>query len=795
MALIPQLLLVLLSQTAPAAEAVEPVRVFGGLTADVYDVAFSADGRKVAASSFDRTIKVWDAASGAEIASLKGHEGKVLSIGFAADGRSLLSGSEDKTVKLWELPAAGAAAIAGHGAPVEALLLSADGRHLISSSSDQTVRVWERAAGKELLKLESKGPLHALALGPGGKLAAGGAARVVHVWSIAHITAPPPPAATAGSSPLVKQDSTWRYHKGRTAPPADWSKPGFDAGAWAQGPGGFGYSSDPAELATVRTKLDDMAGGGGYLSLFIRTSFQLDDPKRVERLSLDVLFDDAYVAYLNGEEVGRAKVQGSPPAFNAAADSSGEPVAVTLDLGPHLGKLRSGENVLALQGHNQALTSSDFVLTASLSAILKAAEPRADEAPQIEIAALEGSEGAIRAVAFSPGGDLVAAGGDDKAIRLWSLAEKGAGKKLDQGAVVAGLAFIDEGTLAAAGDDGAIKIWSLGEGKVLRSLAGHDKAVRALAIRADRGQLASAGEDGTVRLWDPAQEKELRSLSGHEGPVLCVAFAGDGKHVVTGGADRTLRAWRLEDGAEAAKIASEAAVRAIASSEEGRYYAAAEGNAILDWKAGAEAALTRSFTGHGGVVHAVVFAPDGATAASASSDKSVRFWSLADGKQIRSVEAHASSVYSLAYSPDGRLLASGGFDRLIKLWNTESGAEVKKLEGHGEGVFCLQFSADGQTLFSGSSDRTLRKWSVEEGKEIAVYEGHPGWVCGLALRPDGSELVSVDYGGNLITWSTAEAKPLTRRKLATVVYDLALSPDGQWLIAASRDGSAYLLKY
>ena len=284
-------------------------------------------------------------------------------------------------------------------------------------------------------------------------------------------------------------------------------------------------------------------------------------------------------------------------------------------------------------------------------------------------ATLEGHTDLVWSVAFSPNGQTLASGSQDRTIRLWNP-NNGNLKRTLRGHrdAVNSVAFSPDGrTLASGSWDGTVRLWNPNNGNLKRTLTGHTDGISFVAFSPDGQTLASASGDQTIRLWNPNTGKLKRTLIGHTGRVASIAFSPDGRTLASASGDQTIRLWNPNNGN-----------------------------------------LKRTLTGHTGDFSRIMFSPNGLVLANGNQDGTIHLWNPNTGKLIRTLAHRTGGLKPVVFSSDSTALFIGG--RGISIWDMQVGEYKKPFVRDITEFLSLVFSPDGQMVASGSADNKVRLW-------------------------------------------------------------------------------------
>ena len=151
---------------------------------------------------------------------------------------------------------------------------------------------------------------------------------------------------------VVLPGDEWNYLVPTSQPDEGWIAADFDVSNWQIGISGFGYGDE-----------DDATVLPNTMAVFLRKAFEIKEISEIEEIVLDIDYDDGFVAYLNGTEIARDLMTGIP-AYNQSSDGLHEALLhqnqspERFEIPKEL--LRSGTNILAVEVHNESLTSSDL---------------------------------------------------------------------------------------------------------------------------------------------------------------------------------------------------------------------------------------------------------------------------------------------------------------------------------------------------------------------------------------------------------------------------------------------------
>jgi len=423
-----------------------------------------------------------------------------------------------------------------------------------------------------------------------------------------------------------------------------------------------------------------------------------------------------------------------------------------------------------------------------------------------------GSPREMKAIAFSPAGDVLATAGFDKKLRLWDVKSGGEIAALEgHGDKVYGVAFSPRGSmLATASWDGTAIIWDAATHKAVRVIPSRSRQLWGVRFSPAGDLLATTARNGVARLWNASTGDEVIAYPTSTSNLTGLAFSPDGKRLATVGYGGFVKVWDVPDTLiqpETGKretVASTTAPRvktaAIAFDSRGERVAVSDSNeGVSIWDLRAHKS-TRPFKApiHSDEIRRIRFDKTGQFLVTASADHTAKVWSVSGQSQGLPLQ-HDDEVRDAVFSDDGSRIATAGWDSHVKLWKVPGLSEAAKLAEPPAmaRMYAVAFSPDGKFLAAGGQDKHVWVWDLSQpGKIPIAFHGLGATVTALKFSPDGKLIAAGGVLGAVRIWhftSGAEDPGRELRLHDKAVTSLEFSANGRLLATGSEDADAVVV--
>jgi WD40 repeat protein len=615
-----------------------------GHYAAVSAVAFSHDGRFAATGSADKTIKLWEMATGREIRSYLGNTGVIRVLAFSPDGKFLASVDGIYNLTLWDVETSTKLrVIEVPNDDILCAVFSMNNKYIITGTEKNHAIMWDLMTGNEIRRFK--------------------------------------PVIT--DIPMAKN---FEYPTARTV------EISHDGQKLLTGSNDYtAFIFDFNKGTQVRKfKNNNYSCSGCEIS----ASFSPDDKKIVFGYSDSIYIVDSetgkFVLTLEGDDSNYEHAQYSMDGKYIASFEYGNGFIWNAQTGKLITTITNPENILDIRFS----PDNDFILTGDEDRVARLYKiPSGKQVMTLKGYLSDVSEIILKDnymywVAFmneirlSPDGKYLAIGKTGNNARLMDF-QTGRLIQTYKGHenIVISLDFSPDGKYLATGStDGTTRIWETLSGKLVRSLPEKTANLPDFSIdfSPDGNYILAGSWDGLVRIWDIQTGDNVQAIRAHDGVTpYTVQFSHNGLYILSGGLDATLKIFEFDTGSEVKELIGHTdVVSSIRRLPDGKHMVSVSWDGrvkIWDVTTGMQ---VKRFLAHDARIQAVDVDPSGKYLVTGSDDNTAKLWDIEKSSLIRTFSGHAGTVSSVNISPDGKFLITGSHDGTIKSWDLNTGKEL-----------------------------------------------------------------------------------------------------------------------
>eukprot|EP01038_Epipyxis_sp_PR26KG_P004093 gene4093-5841_t len=593
---------------------------------------WSPDGTRIASSSYDKLIIIWDSLTGVIMNTLSGHTKDVFAVAWSPDSNKLASASADNTAGIWDSTSGSLLiTLTGHTDKVHGVSWSYDNVRVATASFDKTIKIWNASNGTLLMELI-------------------GHENNVHSTSWCHSSNQIASASQDGSIKI------WNSVTGELIKSLK-----FEA-------------DSPSGSLTCAWSPDDQFIASGYGKKIIIWDVQLNGGTGVVINTLEEHTSEVRsVAWsLDGSKLASASFDYTSIVWKN----------VTSNLHSSL-VLRGHENTVRSVSWNPDCTK---LTTCSFDKTVRVWDMTYDHIDY----SIDGHSGWVYSASWNQTGSMVFSGGKDASIIVWNSEtfEKLATLNEHQKDVNVVLCSHDGKYFATGSFDKTIIIWDTVSLGVVARLEGHDDSVKTLSWSPDDSKLASGSNDNTIRIWDVQTGMMLLQYDAHGDVVQSVDWSSNGLWLASGGGDSwdaetpsNLKLWNASDGSLIKIFSGHGdTVNCVSFTLDSIKLASASSDRLIKIWDITSGSVILTLEGHNGSVFSISWAKDNKKLVSSSKDSKIKVWNTNSGELVNTLTGHTHEVNSVQWCPNSSRILSSSMDYSVRIWDSLTDSAVNNLD-------------------------------------------------------------------------------------------------------------------